>query len=369
MKKFYLVAFLVVCLLPSFPQAEAVEATAVPQQQNNVLTQTSEQKTSVNQDSQQKQGSRDIVFDQVKKNCNDLAKAIDTLDLQLRSEEFLNQNITIVELSELINRVQEDIKTRINELDRNDKVEILKIIKEKEQTLLKQVKDMEILLRPQKQSSSWKKKALIAGEIIVGVSLLLTLLLATYDNHHDEWSLPSWENVRYNFSLLFDLDVIPAPTPIQPRPVTSPAADKAPASADSHTEDESPEKDSDHADVPSGDEEGAPVPTPAEDGTGGHTGAPVPAPRRDLPAEGGTSAPVPAPVRVVPTGDGTGGHEGAPIPAPRRDVPAEGGTGSHEEAHIEHDGVPEVAPEAEPAGGSRAWYNPARYIWGVNRPK
>ncbi len=120
------------------------------------------------------------LFEQMKKNLSDLFKAAEILDDQQKSAGFLKQNITIVELNELIKRVQEDLK-RFDQLDRSDKTEILKIIKEKEQILLKQFSDMEIVLLPNSQPKK-PISFLTKSAITIGVLLLLGVGVASYNN-------------------------------------------------------------------------------------------------------------------------------------------------------------------------------------------
>ncbi len=114
------------------------------------------------------------IFKQMKKNCDELSSTIEILEKNLQSEEFLKQNITIAELNELIKRVQEDLKTRFDYLDRSDKKEILKIIKEKEQVLLKQKKELEIILMPNTQQ---KKPLSLLAKSILTLGILSALCI------------------------------------------------------------------------------------------------------------------------------------------------------------------------------------------------
>jgi hypothetical protein len=170
------------------------------------------------------QSNNDNIFNQLKKECTDLSKTIEILDRQVKAEECLKQNITIAELNELINRTQEDLNTRFEQLDRSDKAEILKIIKEKEQLLLKQIKDMEILLHTQKPKSHLKKKIFIACGVIASTLLMLSLLIASYDSQHDTWTWPSFDYFFENIANLFNIQKELQPSPIQPLPVPGPGA-------------------------------------------------------------------------------------------------------------------------------------------------
>jgi hypothetical protein len=118
---------------------------------------------------------------------------------------ILNQNITIDELKELIKHTQEDLKVRIDSLDRNDKQEILKIIRAKECAIVKHIKDIDVMLaqkfRHKKTGSMAHRKIVLACKVIGIMILALCILISSYDMHRDGWSLPSLDqfidNIRF----------------------------------------------------------------------------------------------------------------------------------------------------------------------------
>ncbi len=226
MKK-YSFSFFILCLSILCTQTVFTQ-TQTP----SLLTQASESTKDTGTQTQSEvinpSDSREI-FDQLKNSCNRLSTTIEQLEYQFRSEEFIKHRITIVELNELIERVQEDMKTRFALLNRSDKAEILKVIKEKEEALLKHLLDMETYLNPElyanKKKSSVKKIILTTCGITAAAVFLICLYIASVDTDQNCWTRPTFARFRSNLAALFNHQ---APTQ-QPTAAAEPPAQQPPA--------------------------------------------------------------------------------------------------------------------------------------------
>lgn len=132
----------------------------------------------------------------LKESCNELAIIIDALENKLHAEAFLEQQISLAELNELIQKVKNDLETKINSLDRPDKEEIIKILKNKLQNLMKHLEDIELIINPKPLNQDSQVKPIILGIITGAAAILIPTALVMSSWENDELNVPSWQRLK-----------------------------------------------------------------------------------------------------------------------------------------------------------------------------
>lgn len=128
-------------------------------------------------------------------------------------ENEIQQKISIAEIIELLERVQEDLQ-RAKTIDRSDKKEIFAILLARHQHLERKLKELGILHYTPTKSSSWNKTLFKYGIVLSLITILTAVGLSSLDSDAREVTIPSSEQLKRNIQKIRLLLGISQPQPL-----------------------------------------------------------------------------------------------------------------------------------------------------------
>ncbi|MBY0353563.1 hypothetical protein K2W90_04335 [Candidatus Babeliales bacterium] len=133
-------------------------------------------------------------------------KKMNTLLATRTFEQNLNQQITLAELLEQLEKINDDIEN-IRDLERPDVDEIYKILLKKKEHIVAQLRSIESVTRTHyfEETSLWSNALKLLGgtTVIIGVPALI--VLACYDPQSRSMQKPTLERLQENFETLKNL--------------------------------------------------------------------------------------------------------------------------------------------------------------------